>query len=149
MSPRPLLLLISLTVAVPAAMLAMAAGPIPDRAVLAERAARRFPQPVRVGDLIGRDVLRPVEAQNVIGRVDAIVKRPDGQLDLVMRYGGVLGFGSRLIVVPLDAAALMGEHVAMLELTEDQLDALPAVAAPSGALAPATMIRMALVKPFH
>ena len=31
-------------------------------------AARRFPQPVRVGNLLHRQVLRPVEQQTVLGR---------------------------------------------------------------------------------
>ena len=30
-----------------------------------------LPEPVRVGDLLGREVLRPVESQDVLGRVAA------------------------------------------------------------------------------
>src|SRR5215469_7111364 len=43
--------------------------PPPPGMSLAESAAMRFPQPVRVGDLLGREVLRPVESQDVLGRV--------------------------------------------------------------------------------
>ena len=43
--------------------------PPPPGMSLTESAAMRFPQPVRVGDLIGREVLRPVESQDVLGRV--------------------------------------------------------------------------------
>jgi hypothetical protein len=105
------LLLIGLTAAVPASAQA------PDRASLAEHAARRYPQPVRVGDLIGREVLEPKESQTVLGRVAAIRRAQDGGIDLVMRYGGLLGFGTRLISVPIEAVALLGEYVAMVGLT--------------------------------
>ena len=49
--------------------------PPPPGMSLAESAAMRFPQPVRVGDLLGRDVLRPVESQDVLGRVRELVTR--------------------------------------------------------------------------
>src|SRR5260370_40924371 len=38
--------------------------PPPPGMSLAESAAMRFPQPVRVADLLGRQVLRPVESQD-------------------------------------------------------------------------------------
>lgn len=111
-------------------------------------AAARFPQPVRVGDLIGRNVLQPVEAQPVLGRVEAIVQQPDGALELVMRRGGVFGIGARLVAVPLGTAALLGEYVAMMDLTPAQLDALP-TAMPGPPLPPDATVRMGLVRPFH
>lgn len=127
---------------------ARGAEAVPSRAVLAAHAAGRYPQPVRVGDLVGRDVLKPVEAQPVLGQVVAVVKHADG-FDLVMRYGGLLGIGGHLVEVPLDAAALLGEHVAMMELTPEQLDGLPTVPAPADALPGAATVTMGLVRPFH
>ncbi len=111
-------------------------------------AAERYPQPVRVGDVVGRAVLKPVEAQPVLGRVRAVVRRPDGALALVMSEGGFLGFGTRQVAVPLSAAALLGEYVALMDITPAQLEALP-TAAPGAALPPDTTIRMGLVRPFH
>ncbi|HYZ64427.1 MAG TPA: hypothetical protein VE650_18405 [Acetobacteraceae bacterium] len=137
------LLLIGLTAAVPASAQA------PDRASLAEHAARRYPQPVRVGDLIGREVLEPKESQTVLGRVAAIRRAQDGGIDLVMRYGGLLGFGTRLISVPIEAVALLGEYVAMVGLTPDQLAALPTAPEQGTALGPDETIRVGLVRPFH
>lgn len=139
MTARPFLFLF--------AVLSIAAAPPPDAATLAERAAKRFPQPVRVGDLVGRDVLEPVEAQPVLGRVAGVARRADGGLDLLLRRGGVLGLGARTIAVPLDAAALLGEHVAVIDLSPAQLDGLPA--ASTNPLPADTVIRMALVRPFH
>lgn len=115
-------------------------------------AAERYPQPVRVGDVLGRDVLQPVEAQPVLGRVRAVVRGPGGALELVMTQGGFLGLGARQIAVPLGAAALMGEYVAMMDLTPAQLDALPdspTIAPPNVPLPPDATIRMGLVRPFH
>lgn len=116
---------------------------------LAEKAARRFPQPVRVGDLIDRAVLEPKESQPVLGRVDALVRRPDGGVDLVMRYGGILGFGTRRITVPTEAMALLGEYVAVMDLTPDELARLPTTPVPTQRLANDDHIRMGLVRPFH
>jgi hypothetical protein len=57
---------------------------LPDPQDLAQGAAQRFPQPVRVGDLIDRYVLEPVESQPILGRVRAVVKEPDGTIAVVM-----------------------------------------------------------------
>jgi len=120
----------------------------PDPAPAA-RAARRFPQPVRVGDLIRRQVLRPVEQQDVLGRVAAVVRRPDGAVLIVVSLGGVLGVGTRPVAVPVEAAALLGEHVTVLDLTPEQLRALPTFDGAAAALAPDEVIRVGLARPFH
>jgi hypothetical protein len=129
---------------------ATATAPLPGAALLAQRAAHRFPQPVRVGDLIGRDVLRPVEAQPVLGHVAAVVRDKDAGLEIIVRFGGVLGIGARPIAVPIDAVALMGEFVAVMDYTPDQLNTF---ATDDGAadtpVAPDATIRVGIVKPFH
>jgi hypothetical protein len=117
---------------------------------LAEAAARRFPQPVRVGDLLHRQVLQPLESQPSLGRVQAVVMRPDGSIDVIMRYGSFLGFHARSIAVPVAALGLLGEYMVMLGLTPEQLDALPDDTGIQGApLPPDTIIRVALAKPVH
>jgi hypothetical protein len=80
--------------------------PPPPGMSLAESAAMRFPQPVRVGDLLGRQVLRAVESQDVLGRVRRVVRDRNGQIMVVVDFGGFLGFGSRSIAVPVDAMVL-------------------------------------------
>lgn len=133
-----------------AAAVAQALTPPQGASTRAERAAKRFPQPIRVGDLIGRQVLRPTEAQNVLGRVAAITRRADGGLDVVIRFGGVLGIGARAIVVPVEAVALMGEYVAVMDFTPGQLETF-ATADQAGVvpLPPDEIIRIGIVKPFH
>src|SRR5882672_3211024 len=96
--------------------LIVAAGAVPaaQAETLAEAAARRFPQPVQVGDLLHRQVLKPLESQPSIGRVHTVVARPDGMVEVVMDYGGVFGFFTRRIAVPVEAMALLGEYMVML-----------------------------------
>ena len=62
--------------------------PPPPGMSLAASAAMRFPQPVRVGDLLGREVLRPVESQDVLGRVRRVVRDRNGQIMVVINFGG-------------------------------------------------------------
>lgn len=117
---------------------------------LAEAAARRFPQPVRVSDLIGRRVLEPVESQPVLGRVQGVVSGADGEIHLVLRAGGVLGFFTRLVSVPVEAVGLLGQEVVLVEFTPGQLAAMQDFD-PSGAtpLQGAASIRVGLVRPSH
>jgi hypothetical protein len=117
---------------------------------LAEAAARRFPQPVRVGDLLHRQVLRPLESQPSVGRVHTVVARADGAVEVVLEYGGIFGFFTRRIAVPADAMALLGEYMVMLGFTPEQLTALPDFTETGTTpLAADATIRVALAKPAH
>ncbi len=127
----------------------------PVHAQESAQAARRFPQPVRVGDLIHRQVLRPVEWQTVLGRVDRVARRADGAVLVVVDardagWRGALGLGARPVAVPADAVALLGEYLALMDLTPEQLRALPTFD-PAGTVPvpPDDTIRMGLVRPFH
>jgi hypothetical protein len=117
---------------------------------LAESAAMRFPQPVRVGDLPGREVLRPVESQDVLGRVRRVVRDKSGQIIVVVDFGGFLGFGSRPIAVPVDAMVLLGQDMEIVAYTPEQLRQFP-IFSPSGTtdVADQTMIKVGLAKPSH
>ena len=117
---------------------------------LAESAAMRFPQPVRAGDLLGREVLRPVESQDVLGRVRRLVRDRDGQIMVVVDFGGFLGFGARSIAVPADAMVLIGQDMEIVAFTPEQLRQFPTFS-PSGTtdVADDTMIKVGLAKPSH
>lgn len=129
---------------------ALAQQPAPPGLTPGANLARRFPQPVRVGDLTGRQVLRPVEAQDVLGRVAGVVRRQDGGVLVVVSLGGVLGFGARPVAVPVEAIALLGEHLSVLDLTPEQLRALPAFdGAGTQPVPPDDTIRVGLTRPFH
>ena len=121
---------------------------LPDAAALAAAAARRFPQPVRVGAIVGQDLLQPVEAQPVLGRVAAVRMGGDGRVAVVVRTGGMLGFGGRLVAVPADAVAYLGPQLALMGYTAEQLAGLP-TAEDGPALPGDATIRLGIVKPFH
>ena len=124
--------------------------PPPPGMSLAESAAMRFPQPVRVGDLLGREVLRPVESQDVLGRVRRVVRDRDGQIMVVIDFGGLFGLGGRLIAVPADAMVLLGQDVEVVAFTPDELRGFPTFS-PSGTapIVNDAVIEMGLAKPSH
>lgn len=112
--------------------------------------ARRFPQSVQAGSLVGRQLLRPVEAQDVLGRVAGLARTPDGSVLLVVRTGRIRGLGGRTVAVPLDAAALLGEHVALLDMEPGQLRTLPDFTGEgTQPVPPDERVRVALTRPFH
>jgi hypothetical protein len=134
-------------------LLGMLMLPATGRGEPSERAggpAGRFPQPVRVGDLIGRRVLLPRPSQPSLGRVRAVVTQAGGQVAVVMGYGGFLGVSSRAIVLPVAALTLLGEHMVLQGMTVAQLDSLPDFD-PSGTmpLPPDAVIQVGLSKPPH
>jgi len=124
--------------------------PPPPGMSLAESAAMRFPQPVRVGDLLGRDVLRPVESQDVLGHVRQVVRDGKGQIMVVIGFGGLFGFGTRPIAVPVDAMVLLGQDMEVVAFTPEELRRFPTFS-PSGTtpIADDAVITVGLAKPSH
>ena len=124
--------------------------PPPPGMSLADSAAMRFPQPVPAGNLLGRDVLQPVESQNMLGTVQAVVRDKQGTINVVIRYGGFLGIGGRLIAVPVDAMVLVGDVIEVAAFTPKQLDGFPTfVANGTTPVAPDTILKVGLAKPSH
>lgn len=124
--------------------------PPPPGMSLAQSAAMRFPQPVRVGDLLRRDVLQPVESQAVLGTVQQLVRDPAGTVSVVIAFGGILGFGRRPIAVPVDAMVLLGNAMEVVAFTPEQLRGFPTFQADGTApLPPEAVIKVGLAKPSH
>ena len=129
---------------------ALAQQPASPSTSLVTEAARRFPQPVRVGDLIGRTVLRPLESQPVLGHVRQIVRSSDGAVLVVVAYGGLFGLGARPIAVPVEAMALLGADLEIAGFMPAQLRSFPTFdAAGSVPVAPDDTIRVGLARPSH
>ncbi len=128
---------------------AQAQQPAPPGADLAAFAAKRFPQPVRVGDLINRTVLQPTESRSVLGRVVLVVRLDDGTQAIVMQYGGLWGLGGRNIAVPTDAMVLLGDELEVLDLTAEQLRGLPRYDGAGRMLDANAVIHMGLAHPSH
>lgn len=109
----------------------------------------KFKQPVRAGDLIGRDIIAPVESQNLLGHVVKVVRHED-DVTIVMNYGGTLGLGGHLICVPAAALALTGYNLQAKEINSSELDKLPACDGSTGTPVDAnTTFKMKLAKPAH
>ena len=124
--------------------------PPPPGMSLAQSTAMRFPQPVRVGDLLHGLVLRPVESQDILGRVHAVQRDAQGQILVVINFGGFYGYGGRLIAVPVDAMVLLGQDMEVVAYTPAQLARFPTFS-PQGAqpVPDDTTIKMGLAKPSH
>ena len=124
--------------------------PPPAGMTLAASTAMRFPQPVRVGDLIHRDVIEPVESQNRLGTVRQVVRGHDGTVAVVINYGGFLGFATRPITVPIDAMVLLGQDMEVVAYTPKQLKAFPTFSADGTTpVPPDTILKVGLAKPSH
>ena len=123
---------------------------LPDAQDLADSAAKRFPQPVRAGDLLNRDVLEPDESRPILGRVRAVVRQADGTIDVIIDYGGLLGFFTRPIAVPVNAMALLGKDMEVIDYEPEQLRKFPTFN-PAGtkSLPPDTVLGVGLAKPAH
>ena len=112
-------------------------------------AAKRFPQPVRVGDLIHRSVLEPTESRSLLGHVVRVIQLDEGRQAIVIAYGGVWGLGARNIAVPLDAMVILGEEMEVLDLTPAQLRGFPTDIGAGRVLGADEIIHVGLAHPSH
>jgi hypothetical protein len=89
----------------------------------AERMRRRFPQPVRVGDLIGLPLLD--DESRTLGRVREVVRTNAGKIELIVSYGGFLGWDTRLVAVPIEVVGIFGRQLASLDMPRSEYAASP------------------------
>jgi hypothetical protein len=121
-------------------VLILAAGPVSPPQTPAElspeqRMQRRFPQPVKVGDLIGLPVLDLDD--RTLGYVKSVVRTADGKIKLIVPHGGFLGWGRRPVAVPIEVVAIAARQIALLDMTRAELDAAPTWADPLSRSLPA------------
>ncbi|GEM_PF-701294 len=89
----------------------------------AERMRRRFPQPIRVGDLVG---LRVIDNDSrTLGYIRKVVRTPQNTIDLIVDYGGWLGWGARPVAVPIEVVGIAGREVASLDMPPSDYAAAP------------------------
>jgi hypothetical protein len=87
-----------------------------------QRMQARYPQSARVGGLIGLPVLD--DHARTLGFVREIVCT-NGRIELIVSYGGLLGWGARPVAVPLEVVGIAGRHLTSLVLPEDVLPRAP------------------------
>jgi len=88
-----------------------------------QRMQARFPQLVRVGDLIGMPVLD--DSASTLGHVREVVRTKQDKIELIVAYGGFLGWGARPVAVPLDVVGIAGRHLSSLDMPRSEYAAAP------------------------
>jgi hypothetical protein len=119
-----------------------------------EKMAQRFPQPVKVGDLINLPVLD--WRDSTIGYVGDVVRTPEGKIQLIVPYrarlgwlrcGGYCDWGRRPVAVPLETVAILGRQIAALDMPREAFEAAPGFDGTQvSSLDPRTMIRIAITR---
>lgn len=90
---------------------------------LEERMRRRFPQPVRVSDLIDLPVL---DANNsTIGFVRKVVRTSQGKVRLIVSYSRWFGWFGRPVAVPIEAVIILGRQLASVDMQPSEYAAAP------------------------
>jgi hypothetical protein len=88
-----------------------------------QRYLRRFPQPARVGDLIGLPVLDLNSW--TLGNVRQVVRTPGGDIKFIVSYSRWWGWFGRLIAVPLEALGIQGRQLVSLDMPPSEYDTAP------------------------
>jgi hypothetical protein len=110
-----------------------------------QKMAKRYPQPVRVSFLLGLPVLD--EKSSIIGYVHQVVRTPEGKIQLVMPLGGFLGFGARLVPIPIEIVGMLGAQVAVIDMPGDRFQSSPTwTTLRAKPLDPSETIRVALTR---
>ena len=104
-----------------------------------ERMNRRYPQPVKVGFLIGLPMLD--EGDSTYGYIREAVRTSEGKIVLVVPYRAWLGWaptdwGRKDVAVPIETVAILARQVAALDFSREDFAAATAYTA-SGTVLPA------------
>ena len=90
---------------------------------MVERMNRRFPQPVRVGDLIGLPVLD--DRSSTLGVVRRVVRTAGGKIELIVSYSRWFGWFGRPVAVPIEVVGIEGRQIASLDMPRSEYAAAP------------------------
>jgi hypothetical protein len=114
-----------------------------------QRMQRRYPQPVKVGFLIGLPVLD--ERDSTHGYIREVVRTADGKIALVVPYRAWLGWaptdwGRKPVAVPIETVAILARQVAALDFSPEDFAAAPAYTASGTPLPADETIRIAVYR---
>ncbi len=90
-----------------------------------EKMAKRHPQPVRIGHLIGLPVLD--DDDSTIGYVSQVVRSPEGKVSLIVPYGRWFGWcrwcwGKRPVAVPIAVVTILANQLDSVDMSRDDFD---------------------------
>jgi hypothetical protein len=88
-----------------------------------ERYLKRFPQPARVGDLVGLPLLDL--KSSTLGYVREIVRTSAGKIEFVVGYSWFWGWFGRPVAVPLEALGIEGRQLVSLDMPRTEYAAAP------------------------
>jgi hypothetical protein len=114
----------------------------------AQKMQKRFPQPARVGHLIGLPVLD--DDDSTIGYIQQVVRAPDGKISLIVPYSpwfGWLrsGWDKRPVAVPIEAVTILARQLDSVDMSRADYDKAPTWQPSQGKpLAPEDKILVAL-----
>jgi hypothetical protein len=110
-----------------------------------ERMKRRYPQPIRVGALIGARVSD--NDSRTIGFVRQVVRTPQDKIALIVDYGGWFGWGARPVAVPIAVLGVFGREVASLDMPRSDYAGAPTWQSNGDAVLPSDdTVRIALAR---
>ena len=110
-----------------------------------ERYLKRFPQLVRVGDLIGLPVLD--EQASTLGTVRQVVRTADGNVQLIVSYSRWWGWFGRPVAVPLEVVGIAGRQLFSLDMAPGEYADSPTWQDTGATVLPAdATIRIALAR---
>jgi sporulation protein YlmC with PRC-barrel domain len=110
-----------------------------------ERMLKRFPQAVRVGDLLGLPVLD--QNASTLGYVRQVVRTPQGEVELIVSYSRWWGWFGRPVAVPIEAVGIEGRQLVSLDMPPSAYGAAPIWQRNDAASLPAdAIIRVALAR---
>jgi hypothetical protein len=108
-----------------------------------ERMNRRFPQKVRVGDLIGL----PLQDYDdrVLGHVTEVTQGKNGKIGLIVSHCGWLFWNCREVRVPIETVVILGRHLNLMDIKRDDFLKLATWSDPQQIeIAPDQIIRIGL-----
>jgi hypothetical protein len=110
-----------------------------------QRMQRRWPQPVKVGFLIGLPILDWDDS--TIGHIRKVVRTADGKIQLIVDYGGWLTWKKKPVAVPIETVAILARQINLLDMTPEDLEKRPTWSDSVGQdLAPDVTIRIAIAR---
>ena len=85
--------------------------------------ARRFPQKMRVGHLIGLPLLD--ENDVTLGLVQKVVRTPEGKIKLIVSYSNWFGWFGRLVAVPVEVVAILARQIISIDMPREDYPSEP------------------------